>query len=241
MGPGVHQGKEYRREIRKTSLRQSKRREIGSAVSTAEVWGQHPPAPPSARLVNAPVVSPSLRGGNSPSVFDKAERRLAARTDGHVKRTRNTNMGLGVHQGKNVAEMRAAVLTRRRCGFDTRPPHQKETCPSVMPHDSLCGLRKSRDGPERRAPYGAVSRRPVRSRPAPPVPGLAHPGKRLRHGARITSKGYKPGPTPDFSFSQGRAALWRTVDWYDTGALRGPILWSEKRPRRKRRGPNQRK
>lgn len=33
-------------------------------------------------------------------------------------------MGLGVHQEKNVAEMRAAVLTRRRCGFDTRPPHQ---------------------------------------------------------------------------------------------------------------------
>ena len=55
---------------------------------------------------------------------DKAERRLAARTDGHVKRKRNTNMGLGVHQGKNVAEMRAAVLTRRRCGFDTRLPHQ---------------------------------------------------------------------------------------------------------------------
>ena len=80
---------------------------------------------------------------------DKAERRLTARTDGLVRRVRSTeaedsprrgipqaeahnapkawsgpNMGLGVHQGKNVAEMRAAVLTRRRCGFDTRPPHQ---------------------------------------------------------------------------------------------------------------------
>lgn len=52
------------------------------------------------------------------------------------------NMGLGVHQGKNVAEMRAAVLTRRRCGFDTRPPHhgasgQRAGCQSLLERGKL--------------------------------------------------------------------------------------------------------
>ena len=140
--------------------------------------GSSPALPTTVRLVNAPVVSPSFkgakhrgrgqprRGSHRPKpttrsgvgrvegktllpMCGKAERRLTARTDGHVRRVRSTeaedsprrgiqkaeahnapkawsgpNMGPGVHQGKNVAEMRAAVLTRRRCGFDTRPPHK---------------------------------------------------------------------------------------------------------------------
>lgn len=106
MGPGVHQGKEYRREIRKTSLRQSKRREIGSAVSTAEVRVRHPPAPPSARLVNVPETEPLLY-----SVCGGPERR--ARGTSHVAAAGPPKRKAVFQHRRQAPEMAEDVTARR--------------------------------------------------------------------------------------------------------------------------------
>lgn len=70
-------------------------------------------------------------------------------------------MGLGVLQGKNVAEMRAAVLTRRRCGFDTRPPHHRRvwsTCRTRNPSCIVC-VAARKDGRGERPPWRLLGRR----------------------------------------------------------------------------------
>ena len=103
-------------------------------------------------------------------------------------------MGLGVHQEKNVAEMRAAVLTRRRCGFDTRPPHhgasgQRAGCQSLLERGKLSfrcvtkrkdAWRPGQTGISWGARFGhgntGIPHWPVQLRLAPPIPGWTHPG-----------------------------------------------------------------
>ena len=69
MGLGVLQGKEYRREDQK-NVTQAKQA-TGNRISRKHGGGvgSAPTRPTTVRLVNVPVVSPSLRGGNSPSVL----------------------------------------------------------------------------------------------------------------------------------------------------------------------------
>lgn len=71
-------------------------------------------------------------------------------------------MGPGVLQGKNVAEMRAAVLTRRRCGFDTRPPHHRRvwsTRRTRNPSGIVCVVAARKDGRGERPPWRLLGRR----------------------------------------------------------------------------------
>lgn len=145
---------------------------------------------------------------------DKAERRLAARTDGHVKRKRNTNMGLGVHQGKerrrnargcaNAAKVRVRHPPAPPIPGWTHPGSTSEGCEAPSRED---GAKRTRNGEAHNAPQ-------------------AWSGPQ-RHGVSLPPRGMTP--TLPLHHLLGRAALWRTENWYFTGALRGPILWGQKK------------
>ena len=131
---------------------------------------------------------------------------------------------------------------RRRCGFDTRPPHHgapgqraKRAVPcGTTPFLQCVGkAEQTLDGPDRRA-HGAdpaamalddcwlVPSRPHQTRGNGFLLPVA-PGSTL--GGCTPPRGITPTlPLPHHILS-GRAALWRTAYWYDPGALRGPILW----------------